>query len=80
MLVVGAGPAGMAAAAAAAEAGRRVILIDDNPAPGGQIWRGYAASTGARPSLTSRSTRRWAQRLKVARVSSPLRHPRHRST
>jgi NADPH-dependent 2,4-dienoyl-CoA reductase/sulfur reductase-like enzyme len=37
--VVGAGPAGMAAAARAAEAGARVVAVDDNPEPGGQIWR-----------------------------------------
>ncbi|MGA9462589.1 MAG: FAD/NAD(P)-binding oxidoreductase, partial [Terracidiphilus sp.] len=41
VLVVGAGPAGMAAAAAAAENGRRVCLLDQNAAAGGQIWRGY---------------------------------------
>ncbi len=40
VLVVGAGPAGLAAAAAAAECGARAAIIDDNPSPGGQIWRG----------------------------------------
>jgi NADPH-dependent 2,4-dienoyl-CoA reductase/sulfur reductase-like enzyme len=44
VLVIGAGPAGMAAAAAAAEAGCCVRVIDDNASAGGQIWRGYAAS------------------------------------
>ena len=39
-VVVGAGPAGMAAAACAAEAGMGVLLLDDNPYVGGQIWRG----------------------------------------
>nr|WP_315231107.1 FAD/NAD(P)-binding oxidoreductase [uncultured Albidiferax sp.] len=39
LLVVGAGPAGMAAALAAAPSGARIVVIDDNPAPGGQIWR-----------------------------------------
>ncbi|BEP72090.1 MULTISPECIES: FAD-dependent oxidoreductase [unclassified Variovorax] len=39
VLVVGAGPAGMAAAVAAASSGASVVVIDDNPAPGGQIWR-----------------------------------------
>lgn len=38
--VVGAGPAGMAAACTAAESGRRVVVIDDSPSLGGQIWRG----------------------------------------
>jgi D-hydroxyproline dehydrogenase subunit alpha len=40
VVVVGAGPAGMAAAAAAAKHGADVCLIDDNARPGGQIWRG----------------------------------------
>jgi NADPH-dependent 2,4-dienoyl-CoA reductase/sulfur reductase-like enzyme len=31
----------MAAAVTASEAGRRVTVIDDNPAPGGQVWRGF---------------------------------------
>lgn len=39
LLIIGAGPAGMAAALAAAPSGARIGLIDDNPAPGGQIWR-----------------------------------------
>ena len=40
VLVVGGGPAGMAAAVRAAESGQRVGIIDDNEALGGQIWRG----------------------------------------
>jgi NADPH-dependent 2,4-dienoyl-CoA reductase/sulfur reductase-like enzyme len=40
VLVVGAGPAGLAAAHAAASHGARVGIVDDNPYPGGQIWRG----------------------------------------
>jgi D-hydroxyproline dehydrogenase subunit alpha len=39
LLIIGAGPAGMAAALAAAPSGARIVIIDDNPAPGGQIWR-----------------------------------------
>ena len=39
VLVIGAGPAGIAAATAAAELGRTVIVLDDNAAAGGQIWR-----------------------------------------
>lgn len=44
VVVVGAGPAGLAAATAAARAGRRVAVLDDNQSPGGQIWRGVARS------------------------------------
>lgn len=39
VLVVGAGPAGLSAARAAASRGAQVVVLDDNPAPGGQIWR-----------------------------------------
>ena len=39
VVVVGAGPAGVAAATHAAWHGRSVLLVDDNPAAGGQIWR-----------------------------------------
>ncbi|MEV1068408.1 sarcosine oxidase subunit alpha family protein [Streptomyces sp. NPDC050263] len=37
LLIVGAGPAGLAAAAAAARSGARVILTDDQPEPGGSL-------------------------------------------
>jgi NADPH-dependent 2,4-dienoyl-CoA reductase/sulfur reductase-like enzyme len=50
VVVVGAGPAGVAAAATAAECGARVLIIDDNPAPGGQIWRGEAANGLGEPA------------------------------
>jgi NADPH-dependent 2,4-dienoyl-CoA reductase/sulfur reductase-like enzyme len=39
LLIVGSGPAGMAAALAAAPSGATIVMVDDNPAPGGQIWR-----------------------------------------
>ena len=42
VLVIGGGPAGMAAAARAAECGVRVGIVDDNFSLGGQIWRSYS--------------------------------------
>lgn len=39
VIVIGAGPAGLAAATAASAAGRDVLLLDSAPAPGGQYWR-----------------------------------------
>jgi len=39
LLIVGAGPAGMAAAVTARRQGLSVRVVDDQPAPGGQIWR-----------------------------------------
>lgn len=48
LLIIGAGPAGLAAALAAAPSGARITVIDDNIAPGGQIWRdGPAAALPA---------------------------------
>ena len=38
VLVVGAGPAGLAAALTAARAGARVILVDDQPEPAARCW------------------------------------------
>ncbi len=40
LLIIGAGPAGLAAAEAASRHGQAVTLIDENTHPGGQIWRG----------------------------------------
>jgi NADPH-dependent 2,4-dienoyl-CoA reductase/sulfur reductase-like enzyme len=40
IVVVGAGPAGIAAALHASERGAEVTVVDDNRAAGGQIWRG----------------------------------------
>ncbi|HEY0296322.1 MAG TPA: NAD(P)/FAD-dependent oxidoreductase, partial [Bordetella sp.] len=39
LLVIGAGPAGLAAAATAAALGVDTLLLDEQPAPGGQIYR-----------------------------------------
>jgi NADPH-dependent 2,4-dienoyl-CoA reductase/sulfur reductase-like enzyme len=40
IIVIGAGPAGLAAAQAASSHGASVAIVDDNPLAGGQIWRG----------------------------------------
>jgi NADPH-dependent 2,4-dienoyl-CoA reductase/sulfur reductase-like enzyme len=69
VLVVGAGPAGLAAATAAAVRGRRVLVIDQAARPGGQVWRHregapiptrarsvIAAATRAGVTFTSRAS------------------------
>ncbi|MEI7745110.1 MAG: FAD/NAD(P)-binding oxidoreductase [Chloroflexota bacterium] len=45
--VIGAGPAGLAAAVAAVGAGARVALVDASVRPGGQYWRHRPADDGA---------------------------------
>ena len=63
VLVVGGGPAGLAAAVRAAECGARTAIVDDNPALGGQIWR------GAIDHSPSREAAAWHIRLQKAGVA-----------
>jgi NADPH-dependent 2,4-dienoyl-CoA reductase/sulfur reductase-like enzyme len=44
LVVVGSGPAGLAAAALAARAGLSTVLFDENPAVGGQIYRAIGST------------------------------------
>lgn len=56
VLVVGAGPAGLAAARAAASHGRRVGLVDAQPRAGGQVWRHdlrFGAPAAARRAIAA---------------------------
>ena len=62
LLVVGAGPAGLAAAWRATNEGLRVAVVDDNPTAGGQIWRGEQD----KPRLTAAQL--WLQRIQSANI------------
>jgi D-hydroxyproline dehydrogenase subunit alpha len=64
VVVVGAGPAGLAAACCASEAGRRTALVDDNPAPGGQIWRGESRRSSSPQAVY------WLDRLRRSRAGT----------
>ena len=44
VVVIGAGPAGLAAAATTAETGLSTLLLDENVGPGGQVWRAIAST------------------------------------
>jgi NADPH-dependent 2,4-dienoyl-CoA reductase/sulfur reductase-like enzyme len=73
VVVVGAGPAGLAAATAAAQRGVDVVLIDAAPLAGGQVWRarrGVAAEPAAQ--ALECLARAGAQVLAGARVVMPL--------
>jgi D-hydroxyproline dehydrogenase subunit alpha len=62
VLIVGAGPAGLAAAWRAATAGLRVAVVDDNPSSGGQIWRGEENKP------TSREAQIWLERIRSVNI------------
>jgi NADPH-dependent 2,4-dienoyl-CoA reductase/sulfur reductase-like enzyme len=47
VLIIGAGPAGLAAGYCSAQAGLRVAVVDDNQHAGGQIWRGEQQQPGS---------------------------------
>ncbi|TCP44216.1 NAD(P)/FAD-dependent oxidoreductase [Rhodovulum marinum] len=51
LLILGAGPAGMAAAAEAASAGLSVALLDEQARPGGQIYRDVTEVPKARAAI-----------------------------
>lgn len=54
VLVVGAGPGGLAAALAAAQAGAQVLLLDAAAGPGGQIWRAHGGTAHAQAQRRQR--------------------------
>lgn len=61
LLVVGAGPAGLAAAYRAAQNGMQVTIVDDNPSAGGQIWRGEQTKPVGTAQL-------WFERIRNAKL------------
>ncbi len=50
VLVVGAGPAGLAAALAASQAGKRVMLVDEQAEPGGSLLHDVTSSIDGAPA------------------------------
>jgi D-hydroxyproline dehydrogenase subunit alpha len=65
-LIIGAGPAGLAAAIRCAEHGRNVTIVDDNPEIGGQIWRAGPESVKSRVALE------WFRKVKSSNSISIL--------
>jgi len=61
VIVVGGGPAGISSAVSAAQSGKRVAIADDNPALGGQIWRGETVHSDP-------AARAWISKLRESSV------------
>ena len=63
VIIVGAGPAGLAAACAAAETGADIAVIDETPWLGGQIWR------GPKTQISNPQARHWIERFQQAKAT-----------
>ncbi len=78
LIVIGAGPAGATAAIAAVKAGVRTVLIDENPAAGGQIHRAapasFIADAGQEKDPDKRAGRALRQHLAEAGVRTAFGH------
>ncbi|MEU7478105.1 FAD/NAD(P)-binding oxidoreductase [Lentzea sp. NPDC042327] len=74
VVVVGAGPAGMAAARTAADAGADIVMVDSEPEAGGQFLRGR--TTFAHPGVTHlRDTEAWLVEDGVLHLRGPRQLP-----
>lgn len=78
LTIVGAGPAGMAAAVSAADAGLQVLVIDEQARAGGQIFRRQPQQFGAKPGNYAPYT--WAGELIERFETHPRIEAKFRST
>jgi NADPH-dependent 2,4-dienoyl-CoA reductase/sulfur reductase-like enzyme len=62
VLIVGAGPAGLAAAYRVSQQGREPTVVDDNPDTGGQIWRGEGKKS------SSAEAAQWFEKIRNSRI------------
>ena len=69
VVVIGAGPAGLAAATTCAKLGLDIVLLDEQPAPGGQIYRGIESIPAQRARLLGQDYRDGAALLQAFRDS-----------
>ncbi|MHA6691392.1 FAD/NAD(P)-dependent oxidoreductase [Devosia sp. A449] len=65
LIVIGAGPAGMAAAVEASRHGVKTLVLDENAAVGGQIYRAITATTPKRLAILGKD---YAQGAKLAQA------------
>jgi len=70
LAVVGAGPAGLAAASTASALGVETVLLDENPSPGGQIYRAVTTAPVKRRERLGEEDRRGAELARELGVSA----------
>jgi NADPH-dependent 2,4-dienoyl-CoA reductase/sulfur reductase-like enzyme len=66
VLVIGGGPAGLAAAVCASQSGARTAIVDDNPGLGGQIWRGEPGK--GQEKASTKVAAEWFARVRAAKI------------
>lgn len=78
LLVIGGGPAGLAAAVAGREAGMSVALVDEQPDPGGQIYRAVErAEVEGRAAALGQDYRRGLELVRAFRSSGAVHFAAH---
>jgi NADPH-dependent 2,4-dienoyl-CoA reductase/sulfur reductase-like enzyme len=70
LAVIGAGPAGMAAATQAAELGIETVLLDEQDSPGGQIYRSVTETPLRDPAILGEAYRRGTALVEALRGSA----------
>jgi len=75
MLVIGGGPAGLAAATIAANSGVSCALLDEQPAPGGQIYRAVEQAPELRAQLLGADYQRGKSLVENFRASRAVYFP-----
>ena len=70
LAVIGAGPAGMAAAIAAAELGLDAVVLDEQATPGGQIYRSISETPLRDPAILGGAYRRGAALVEAFRAGA----------
>ncbi len=69
LIVIGAGPGGLCAATTAANLGMDVLVLDEQPSPGGQIYRGITNTSPEKSALLGADYQRGADLVKAFAAS-----------
>lgn len=69
LVIIGAGPAGLCAATAAAERGVAALVLDEQPTPGGQIYRAADGANEARRQVLGPDYQRGSELIEAFRRS-----------
>jgi len=78
VVVIGAGPAGLAAAAVTAKAGLSTLLLDENAGPGGQVWRSVMSTPVIAPDKLGADY--WSGKALVEELAASGAEILHRAT